>query len=128
MLTTKFVKSLITNKEGKNMTAKEKVEKIVAALDSKKGADIKVLHVSDLTVLTEYFVIANGNSTTQVRALADEVDFKLEEAGEKGKLEGKATDWQLIDFGDVIVHVFTPDAREHYNIEKLWADADEISI
>lgn len=110
------------------MTAEEKVKIIVDALDSKKGVDIKVLKIADLTVLTEYFVIANGTSTTQVRALADEVDFKTEEAGEKGKLEGKASDWQLIDFGDVIVHVFTPDAREHYNIEKLWADAEEISI
>jgi len=110
------------------MTAQEKLTKIYDALDSKKATEIKVLKVADLTVLTEYFVIANGTSTTQVRALTDEVDFKLEEAGEKGKLEGKATDWKLIDFGDVIVHVFTEEAREHYNLEKLWADAEEISI
>ncbi|MCQ2487874.1 MAG: ribosome silencing factor [Clostridia bacterium] len=110
------------------MTTEEKITKIVGALDDKKGTDIKVLKIADLTVLTEYFVIATGTSTTQVRALIDEVDYKLEEAGEKGKLEGKATDWKLIDFDDVIVHVFTPEARDFYNLEKLWADAEEISI
>ncbi|MCQ2460596.1 MAG: ribosome silencing factor [Clostridia bacterium] len=110
------------------MTAQEKIAKIVEALENKKATDIKVLQIADLTVLTEYFIIASGTSTTQVRALTDEVDYQLEEAGEKGKLEGKATDWKLIDFGDVILHVFTPEAREHYNLEKLWADAEEISI
>ena len=110
------------------MTAQEKVKIITDALDSKKAVDIKVLKTSDLTVLTEYFVIANGTSTTQVRALTDEVDFRTEEAGEKGRIEGKASDWQLIDFGDVIVHIFTEEAREHFNIEKLWADAEEITI
>lgn len=109
------------------MTSIEKVENIVKFLDEKKAAGIRVLKISDLTAISDYFVVANGTSTTHIKALADEVDFRMGELGENGRLEGKATDWLLFDFGDVIVHIFLPDAREHYNLEKLWADAEEIS-
>lgn len=109
------------------MTSIEKVENIVKFLDEKKAAGIRVLKISDLTAISDYFVVANGTSTTHIKALADEVDFRMGELGENGRLEGKATDWLLLDFGDVIVHIFLPDAREHYNLEKLWADAEEIS-
>lgn len=109
------------------MTSIEKAENIVKILDEKKAAGIRVLRISDLTAISDYFVVANGTSTTHIKALADEVDFRMGELGENGRLEGKATDWLLLDFGDVIVHIFLPDAREHYNLEKLWADAEEIS-
>lgn len=109
------------------MTSIEKVENIVKFLDEKKAAGIRVLKISDLTAISDYFVVANGTSTTHIKALADEVDFRMGELGENGRLEGKATDWLLLDFGDVIVHIFLPEAREHYNLEKLWADAEEIS-
>lgn len=109
------------------MTSIEKAENIVKILDEKKAVGIRVLRISDLTAISDYFVVANGTSTTHIRALADEVDFRMGELGENGRLEGKATDWMLLDFGDVIVHIFLPDAREHYNLEKLWADAEEIS-
>ncbi len=109
------------------MTSIEKAENIVKILDEKKAVGIRVLRISDLTAISDYFVVANGTSTTHIRALADEVDFRMGELGENGRLEGKATDWLLLDFGDVIVHIFLPDAREHYNLEKLWADAEEIS-
>ena len=110
------------------MTAEEKALKIYEFLDNKKAIEIKVLKVADLTSIAEYFVIANGTSNTHIKALADEVDFQMESLGEKGRLEGKASDWLLLDFGDVITHVFIADAREHYNLEKLWADAQEISM
>ncbi len=110
------------------MTAEEKVKKIYEFLDNKKAIDVKVLKVAELTSLAEFFVIANGTSTTHIKALADEVDFQMEQIGEKGRLEGKASDWLLLDFGDVIAHIFIADAREHYNLEKLWADAKEISM
>ena len=110
------------------MTAEEKVKNIFKFLDDKKAIDVKVLKVSELTALAEYFIIANGTSTTHIKSLADEVDFQMGELGEKGRLEGKASDWLLLDFGDVITHIFISDAREHYNLEKLWADAEEISI
>ncbi len=109
------------------MTSIEKAENIVKILDEKKAVGIRVLGISDLTAISDYFVVANGTSTTHIKALADEVDFRMGELGENGRLEGKATDWLLLDFGDVIVHIFLPDAREHYNLEKLWADAEEIS-
>lgn len=109
------------------MTSIEKAENIVKFLDEKKAVGIRVLRISDLTAISDYFVVANGTSTTHIKALADEVDFRMGELGENGRLEGKATDWLLLDFGDVIVHIFLPEAREHYNLEKLWADAEEIS-
>ncbi len=110
------------------MTALEKVKNIVKFLDDKKAVEIKVLKIAELTVVSDYFVVVNGTSTTHIKALADEVDYQMGQIGEQGRLEGKASDWLLIDFGDVIVHVFLPDAREHYNLEHLWADAEEIDI
>lgn len=110
------------------MTSLEKVKNIVEFLEDKKAVNVTVLKISDLTVVSDYFVVANGTSTTHIKALADEVDFKMGELGEQGKLEGKASDWLLLDFGDVIVHIFLPDAREHYNLEKLWADAEKITV
>ncbi|MDD6807320.1 MAG: ribosome silencing factor [Oscillospiraceae bacterium] len=110
------------------MTTQEKIKNIVKFLDDKKAVDIKVLKVGDLTVVADYFVLANGTSTTHIKALADEVDFQMGELSENGRLEGKASDWLLLDFGDVIVHIFLPDSREHYNLERLWADAEEIDL
>lgn len=110
------------------MTTLEKVKNIVKFLDDKKAVEIKVLKIAELTVVSDYFVVVNGTSTTHIKALADEVDYQMGQIGEQGRLEGKASDWLLIDFGDVIVHVFLPDAREHYNLEHLWADAEEIDI
>lgn len=108
------------------MTSLEKAKKAAQALDSKKAADVKILKVSDLTVLTEYFVIATGTSTTQVKALAEEAQYVLEQEKEPARMEGKSSEWILIDSGDVLVHVFLPEAREHYNLERLWADAEEV--
>ena len=100
------------------------------ALDTKIGADIKVLKVSDLTVIADYFVIASGSSTTQVKALADEVDFALTQQGVKPlHIEGKGEGgWMLIDFGSVIGHVFMEETRNYYSLERLWADAEVIPV
>lgn len=96
------------------------------ALDSKKGLDVTVLSVARQTVLADYFVIATGTSSTHVKALADEAEFKLKEAGfDCGHIEGHG-DWKLLDYHSVIVHVFTKEAREFYKLEKLWADAEAI--
>lgn len=110
------------------MTTEERVKQIVKILDDKKAIDIKVFKVTELTSLTDYFVVVNGTSTTHIKSLAEEVEYKMGQLDEKGRLEGKASDWLLIDFGDVIVHVFLPSAREHYNLEHLWADAEEIDV
>lgn len=102
----------------------EKLELIVKTLDDKKGINIKVLEIGDITSIADYFVICEGTSNTHVRALSEEVEFKLREAGiEPRQIEGRASGWILLDYHDVIVHVFTADQREYYNLEKLWADA-----
>ena len=107
----------------------KKIETIVKALDSKKAVDIEVLEIGALTVVADYFVIAAGTSNTHVRALADEVEFKLGEEGiTPRQIEGRATGWILLDYSDVVVHVFIGDQREHYNLEKLWADAEKVDI
>ena len=103
---------------------------IAKVLDTKKAGSVKVLKVRDLTVLTDYFVIANGTSTTHVKSLAEEVEFQLEQQGVKTlRTEGyDAKNWILLDYGTVIVHVFYPQAREFYDLEHLWADAEECDI
>ena len=97
------------------------------ALDDKKARDIKVLKTDKQTVLADYFVICNGTSSTHIKALV-EVDKQLSEAGEPPiRREGLRSDiWVLMDFGCVIVHVFTDEARKFYNLERLWSDAEEV--
>lgn len=110
------------------MTTAERVKEIVKILDDKKAIDIRVFEVSELTALTDYFVIATGTSTTQVKALAEDVEYRMGQKDQKGRLEGKSTGWLLIDFGDVIVHVFLPEEHDKYSLERLWADGKEIDI
>ncbi len=108
-----------------NMT----VEKIVKILDNKKAEEIKVIKISELTVLADYFIIANGTSNTHVRALAEEVEAELSDEGvEPRNIEGRSTGWILLDYSDVVVHVFTPHDREYYNLERLWQDGEEMDI
>ncbi|MBO4382718.1 MAG: ribosome silencing factor [Clostridia bacterium] len=110
------------------MTSLEEAKRIAEVLDSKKAQEVKVLKVADLTFVAEYFVLATGTSSTQVKAMAEEVEYQMKEAGVAGHLEGKASDWYLIDFGSVICHIFEPAARDYYNLERLWADAEEITL
>ena len=104
---------------------------IAKILDNKKAHDVKVLKIDDLTIVTDYIVIATGNSTTQVKALADEVDFMVEKELEikPARVEGyESKNWILLDYETVIVHVFHPQAREYYDLDKLWADGTEIEF
>lgn len=103
------------------------VKKIVKALDDKKGNDIKVIKIDELTIVADYFVIVTGNSNTHIRALADEVEFQLEEAGMTADhIEGRATGWVVMEYAGVVAHIFTEEAREYYNLERLWEDAEKI--
>lgn len=105
------------------------VKKIVKALDDKKGNDIKVIKIDELTVVADYFVLVTGNSSTHIRALADEVEFQLEEAGLKpDHVEGRATGWVVMEFNGVVAHIFTEEARNYYNLERLWEDAAMIDV
>ena len=104
--------------------AKTLAEAIADVLDSKKGRDIKVLYVEDKTVISEYFVLCTGNSSTQVKALAGEVEYKLGLRGvDPYGVEGRDNNsWLLLDYSNVIVHIFSREAREFYNLDKLYAD------
>lgn len=106
----------------------KKLSIVTKACEDKKGFDISVINVSKLTSIADYFVIASGNSTTQVRAIADEIEDKLIEAGYfEVKKEGyESARWILLDLNDVIVHVFHKNEREYYNLERLWADTEVI--
>ncbi|MBQ8171985.1 MAG: ribosome silencing factor [Oscillospiraceae bacterium] len=112
------------------MTDREELEIAVKALDSKKAKDIKAMKVDELTTLTSYFVIASATSTTQVKALADEVEFKLGEKGVQAKsIEGyQSKTWICLDYIDVIVHIFLENDREFYQLEHLWADGTPVDI
>ena len=100
------------------------------ALDDKKARDVKVLKTAEQTVLADSFFICNGTSSTHIKALVDEVDKQLSEAGEPPiRREGLRSDiWVLMDFGSVIVHVFTDEARKFYNLERLWSDSEEVPL
>ena len=104
--------------------AKGLAEAIADVLDSKKGHDIKVLHVEDKTVISEYFVLCTGNSSTQVKALLGEVEYKMEQRGVTPYgVEGRDNNsWMILDYSNVIVHVFSREAREFYNLDKLYED------
>ena len=113
-----------------NASAKEIACEIARVLDSKRGKDIKIIYVEDKTVITEYFVICTGNSSTQVKALVGEVEFKLEECGVSPyNVEGRDNNsWIVMDYSNVIVHVFSRESRDFYNLDKLYGDAEEIEF
>lgn len=111
------------------MTDNEILEIAVRAIDSKRGENIKIIKIDELTVIANYFIIANGSSTTQVKALADEVEFKLSQAGlEPKRTEGyQGANWIVLDYIDVVIHIFHKETRDFYDLERLWQDGVEIS-
>lgn len=110
--------------------AKEIAMLAASSLDNKKGMDVTTLEVGEQTVLADYFVLATGTSNTHVRALADEVEFKLREElnVEPTHIEGASGNaWTLLDYGCVVIHVFTTQARDFYKLERLWS-GNEIKL
>ena len=112
------------------LTSEQIAKAAVEVLASKIGRDIKLIKISEITVLADYFVICTANSTTQIKSLCDQVEAKLEELGEpvlhrEGYREGG---WVLLDFGCVIVHVFMEETRQFYGLERLWADGENVDI
>lgn len=110
------------------MQPKELVKFAVKLLDNKKAGRITVLDIGKLTTLGDYFIIASGTSTTQVRALAGEIEDKLSQQGiEPKRVEGEGSAmWILMDYYDVIIHIFNDETRDFYGLERLWADAVEV--
>ena len=112
------------------MTSYEMAVGLAKALDSKKGLNIKVLKTQELTTLADYFVLCTATSTTQVKAMSDACEEAMEKNGERvHHIEGHRDGaWLLMDFSCVIVHVFTDEARKFYDLERLWADAQEVDL
>ncbi len=107
------------------MNSKDLAEKITKLIFNKKGYDVKILDLKNLTSFADYFVICSADSDTQVKAIADEIDKELRDEGIKyWHKEGyQALSWVLMDYVDVVAHIFKKDARDYYKLEKLWGDA-----
>ena len=112
------------------LTPKEIAYAVTKALDEKKGMNIKLLKIDKVSTLADYFLICTGTSNTHVRTLCDYAEYTLEQLGEPmlGREGHRGNTWELLDFGSIVVHVFTEEAREFYALERLWADAEEINI
>ncbi len=111
------------------MTESKKMAYIAyQALDEKKGEDIRIIQISEISVVADYFLIAHGNNTPQVQALMDNVSEKMYKAGFPVKrTEGnRNSSWVLLDFGDVVVHVFDREDRLFYDLEHIWSDGKHI--
>lgn len=100
------------------------------ALDEKKGEDIRVIDISGISVIGDYFVITNGTSDSQVRALVDNVEEKMHKAGyELKEQEGNNSGtWVLLDYGDIIIHIFDRENRPFYNLERIWSDGKDVEM
>ena len=111
-------------------SSEEIARAIAFFLDSMKSRDIKLLRVSDKTVMTDYFVICSGTSNTQIKALSGEVEYKLGERGVSPlHIEGYETGtWIAMDYAHVMVHIFNREQRDFYKLEKLWGDACEVPL
>ena len=113
------------------MTPKELAIIAVKALDEKKGKEISAIEITDLTTIADYFVIASGTSNTQINALSGAVEKAMkEQAGEdplrrEGYRDGT---WVLLDYGAIIVHIFSQEAREFYSLERLWGDGKPMDL
>jgi ribosome-associated protein len=103
----------------------------VRAAESKKATDIKVLDLTGITSFADYFVICTGANQRQIQAIADEVRIELKKnAGElPNSLEGYTTaEWVLADYGDLLIHIFSPKSRDYYDLERLWRNATTVEI
>lgn len=111
--------------EQKNM-----VQVAYMALDEKKGEDIKIIEISQISVMADYFIIANGTNISQVQALVDNVQEKMHKAGYVAKrVEGnRSSSWILIDYGDIVVHIFDREDRLFYDLERIWCDGKQLTL
>ena len=112
------------------LTAKEVAIHVTKALDEKKGMDIKLLKIDAISTLAEYFLICTGTSNTHVRTLCDYAEYAMDQLEEPllGREGHRGNSWELLDYGAVVIHVFTDEARQFYNLERLWADAEEVDL
>ncbi|MEG0181134.1 MAG: ribosome silencing factor [Paraclostridium sp.] len=111
-------------------TVEQMVKVIYDAMDDKLGKDISIINVGAVSSLCDYFVIATAGSTRQVKAIADNIEDELTKLGieSRGKEGYETQEWILLDFGDVMVHVFNEENRAYYNLEKMWKDAPNVDV
>ncbi len=112
------------------MNNKEMTTLAIQALEEKKAEDIQVIDISEISAIADYFIIANGTNRSQIQALADSVEEKLGRAGVQFKqMEGYDTaNWILMDFLDIVVHIFDKDNRAFYDLERIWRDGKQIPL
>ena len=112
------------------LSAKEVALAVTKALDEKKGIDIKLLRIEKISSLADYFIICTGTVNTHVKTLCDYAEYTMEQLGEPmlGREGHRGNSWELLDFGSVVVHVFTDEARKFYALERLWADAEQVDL
>lgn len=112
------------------MNSKEMAKLVCHALEEKKAEDIKIINIEEVSVLADYFIIASGTNRNQVQAMADNVEETLGKEGVNPKqIEGYQTaNWVLLDYGDVIVHVFDEENRLFYDLERIWRDGKSLSV
>ncbi len=112
------------------LTPREIAIEVTKALDAKKGMDIKLLRIDDVSSLADYFLICTGTSNTHVKTLCDYAEYTLEQLGEPmlGREGHRGSAWELLDYGTIVVHVFTVEARKFYDLERLWADAEVVDL
>lgn len=113
----------------KMLMSKEMAGIVYHALDEKKGEDIKILDISHISIMADYFIIASGGSQPQINALMENVQEKMNQAGYQVKrIEGnRNSSWVLMDYGDVVVHVFNREDRLFYDLERIWCDGKNVS-
>ena len=112
------------------LSAKEVALEVTKALDAKKGMDIKLLRINEVSSLADYFLICTGTSNTHVKTLCDYAEYAMEQLGEPmlGREGHRGNTWELLDYGSVVIHVFTEEARKFYDLERLWADAEQVDL
>ena len=110
--------------------SKEMTELAIAALEDKKGNDIRVIDIRNVSIIADYFIIASGSNKNQVQTLADNAEKALRQAGyEPRQLEGYGTaSWILMDFNDIIIHVFSEEDRLFYDLERIWRDGKTLDL
>lgn len=114
--------------EQKIQDEKQMAKAAILALEDKKAEDIRIIDISQVSVIADYFIIANGNNVSQIQAMADEVEEKLYKAGYplKQKEGYRNANWVLMDFGDIIVHIFDKENRLFYDLERIWRDGSMV--
>ena len=112
------------------LSAKEVAIAVTKALDEKKGLNIQLLKIDKVSSLADYFLICTGTSNTHVKTLCDYAEYTLEQLGEPmlGREGHRGNTWELLDYGSLVVHVFTEEAREFYALERLWVDAEQVDL